>query len=64
MKTKQTFSVGITPEAKRLLRELAQVSGVSMTAVIELVIRAQARQVGLRVSDVRPPVCEGPHAGI
>ncbi len=39
VKEKQTTSIRLTPEAKRLLRELAKKLGVTQTAVFEMAIR-------------------------
>ena len=44
---KQT-NVRLTPEAKRLLDELAKKLGISQTAVIEIAIRKLAAQENLR----------------
>ena len=48
MKTKQASSIRLTLEAKRLLRALASQSGISMTAVLEIIIREQAQRKGVR----------------
>jgi hypothetical protein len=46
METKQASSIRLTVEAKRLLRVLASQSGISMTAVLEILIREQAQRKG------------------
>ena len=46
METKQASSIRLTLEAKRLLRALAAQSGISMTAVLEIIIREQAQRKG------------------
>jgi hypothetical protein len=43
MKKPQATSLRLSLEAKRLLRLLAEKSGVSMTARLEMMIRAQAK---------------------
>jgi predicted DNA-binding protein len=47
METKQATSIRLTPEAKRLLRALARRFGVSMTAMLELMIREKAQREGV-----------------
>lgn len=47
METKILGSMRLTQTAWRLLRLLAAHSGISMTAVVELLIREQARQQGI-----------------
>ena len=44
MGTKQASSIRLTLEAKRLLRALAQTSGISMSAMLELMIREKAKR--------------------
>jgi len=44
--TPMTFR--FSPEAKRLLREIAQKQGISMTAVLELLIRDEAERRGVK----------------
>jgi len=39
MDTKLSTSVRLTPEAKRLLKELAKKLGVSQTAIMEMAVR-------------------------
>jgi len=48
METKILGSMRLTHHAWRLLRLLAARSGVSMTAVVELLIRDAARQQGIK----------------
>lgn len=48
MKIKQASSIRLTLEAKRLLRALAQASGVSMSAMLELAIREKAKREGVK----------------
>lgn len=48
METKQASSIRLTTEAKRLLRALAKTSGVSMTAMLELMIREKAKREGVK----------------
>ena len=43
-KSKELTSIRITPEAKRLLKELATKLGVSQSAVMEIAIRKYAKQ--------------------
>ena len=40
----ETVSVRLTPDAKRLLRALAAANGVSMAAMLEVIIRAEAKR--------------------
>jgi hypothetical protein len=47
METKILGSMRLTQHAWRLLRLLAARAGVSMTAVVELLIREQARKEGI-----------------
>ncbi len=47
METKHSSSIRLTFEAKRLLRALAMQSGISMTAVLEIIIREQAQRKGV-----------------
>jgi len=44
MKNKSNTSLRLTPEAIRLLRELAKKLGVSQTAIMEMAIRRMAEQ--------------------
>ncbi len=44
---KQSTSIRLTPEAKRLIRELAKKLGVSQTAIIEIAIRKFAESEGI-----------------
>ena len=48
MKITQASSIRLTVEAKRLLRALATQSGISMTAVLEIIIREQAQRKGIQ----------------
>ena len=48
METKQASSIRLTLEAKRLLRALATQLGISMTAVLEIIIREQAQRKGVQ----------------
>jgi predicted transcriptional regulator len=49
MKTKEavTTSLRLTPDGKRLLRELATKLGITMVAVIEIAIREIAKREGI-----------------
>ena len=46
-KPKHATSLRLSPEAKRLLEELANRLGVSRSAVLELAIREYARREGI-----------------
>lgn len=48
METKQASSIRLTLEAKRLLRVLARASGISMSAMLEVMIREKAKREGLK----------------
>ena len=48
METKHASSIRLTTEAKRLLRALAAQSGISMTAMLELMIRDRAKREGVK----------------
>ena len=48
MKKPQATSLRLSIEAKRLLRALADKSGVSMTAMLELMIREKAKREGVK----------------
>lgn len=48
MEKPQATSLRLTVEAKRLLRLLADKSGISMTALLEVMIREQARREGVK----------------
>jgi hypothetical protein len=48
MKKPQATSLRLSIEAKRLLRALAEKSGISMTAKLEVMIRDQAQREGLK----------------
>ncbi len=48
METTQASSMRLTFEAKRLLRALATQSGMSMTAVLEIILREQAQRKGVQ----------------
>jgi hypothetical protein len=39
-----TLAVRMTPDAKRLLRALATANGLSMAAMLEVIIRAAAKR--------------------
>ena len=43
----KTMSFRLTPEARRLLATLAEKKGISMTAVLEVLIRKEAKEEGL-----------------
>lgn len=45
MTQKHATSIRLTAEAKRLLKELAQRSGVSQGAILELLIRQEAARL-------------------
>lgn len=49
--SKQATSVRLTPEAVRLLKELAEKLGVSQAAVIEIAIRDMASRYRLHTDD-------------
>lgn len=44
MKKSQAISLRLSDEAKRLLRLLAEKNGISMTAVLELTVRKEAKR--------------------
>jgi predicted DNA-binding protein len=44
VKEAKSTSLRLTPEAKRLLKLLAQKTGVSMAAIIEIAIREKAKR--------------------
>lgn len=48
METKRASSIRLTAEAKRLLRALALSSGISMSAILELLIREKAKREGVK----------------
>ena len=48
MEKPQATSLRLTMEAKRLLRLLADKSGISMTAKLEVMIRDQAKREGMK----------------
>ena len=48
MEKKHSSSIRLTLEAKRLLRALAAQSGISMTAMLELMIREKAKREGVK----------------
>jgi predicted transcriptional regulator len=48
MPTKHSTSIMLTPEAKRLLRLLADKLGISQSAVMELAIREKAKREGVK----------------
>lgn len=48
MEKPQATSLRLSIEAKRLLRLLAEKSGISMTARLEVMIREQARREGVK----------------
>jgi hypothetical protein len=43
----KTMSFRLTPEARRLLAALAEKKGISMTAVLEVLIRQEAKEEGI-----------------
>ena len=43
----KTMSFRLTPEARRLLAALAEKKGISKTAVLEILIRQEAKEEGL-----------------
>ncbi len=43
----KTTSYRLTPEARRLLAALAEKKGISKTAVLEVLIRKEAKEEGL-----------------
>lgn len=47
-KKPKATSLRLSLEAKRLLRALAEQSGVSMTAILELMIREKAKREGVK----------------
>jgi predicted DNA-binding protein len=47
MEKKHASSIRLTVEAKQLLRALAMQSGISMTAVLEILIREHAKRKGV-----------------
>ena len=48
MEKKRLTSVRLSPEAKRLLVEIAHKLSVSQTAVVELALREKARREGVK----------------
>jgi predicted DNA binding CopG/RHH family protein len=48
MDTKQKTSVRLSPEALRLLKQLATYHGLSMAGVLEMLIRQQAKKEDVR----------------
>jgi hypothetical protein len=54
METKERTSFRLTPEALRILRALAQKYGLSMTGMLEMVLRDRARTDKVPPA-VRPP---------
>ena len=48
METKHASSLRLTLEAKLLLRALAAQSGMSMTAVLAIMLREQAQRQGIQ----------------
>lgn len=48
MEKKQATSVRLTPEARRLLVLLSQSEGVSQAAILEMLIRREARRVAIK----------------
>ena len=47
MNNKSNTSVRLTPEATRLLKEMAKKLGISQTAVMEIMIREKAEAMGV-----------------
>jgi len=43
-----TLTVRVTPDAKRLLLALAQANGLSMAAMLEIIIRAEAKREAIK----------------
>ena len=52
--TSKGVSYRLTEDARRLLAELARTQGISMTAVLELVIRKESKDQGLAALDPLP----------
>jgi hypothetical protein len=48
MEKPQATSLRLSLEAKRLLRALADKSGISMTAKLEVMLREQAKREGIK----------------
>jgi hypothetical protein len=48
MERKQSTSLRLSHDAKRLLRALAQILGITQTAALEIAIRDAARRKGLK----------------
>lgn len=48
---KQSMTIRLSAEARRLLEVMARRDGISRTAVIELAVRRFARQQGVEASD-------------
>jgi hypothetical protein len=48
MEPKQSTSVRLSPEAKRLLALVAKKLGISLTAALEISIRTQAKREGVK----------------
>ena len=48
VKADKTTSLRLTPEAKRLIRELSVQLGVTMAAIIEMSIRYFAKREGVK----------------
>lgn len=48
MKITQPSSIRLTIEGKRLLRALAEANGLSMSAMLETLIRAQAKRENMK----------------
>jgi predicted DNA-binding protein len=56
MQKKEPTSVRLTPEAKRLLTVLSNLSGVSQAAVLEILIREKAKRERLYVAQDHAPL--------
>jgi predicted transcriptional regulator len=48
MENKRLTSIRLSPEAKRLLADLAKKLSISQSAVLELAIREKARREGVK----------------
>jgi predicted DNA-binding protein YlxM (UPF0122 family) len=44
---RQKTTIALTPKADDLLAEIAKFHGISRTSVIEMLVRAEARNLGL-----------------
>ena len=48
MERKASTSLRLSPEAKRLLRLMADKNGITMTAMLEIIIRNHAESKGVK----------------